>query len=82
MDESETGSVQSNPDQHSRNSQTTNLRQPFDPQSVRNPIRLERPKRKERLRASRLHANQGSLEPRRPGVEKPSRARNELPCFE
>ncbi|CAK9261717.1 unnamed protein product [Sphagnum jensenii] len=82
MAEGLTWSNEGNPDQHRGSPQATNLRQPLDSQPVRSPARTERHKRGEHLCVGWLHANQRPLEPSRTGVEKPGRARNELPCGE
>ncbi len=82
MDEGEAGPDQGGTVQHSRNLQATNIQQPSNTQRTWNPVGLGRHERGERLCESRLHPNQGSMEPQSPNLEKSRRARNELSHIE
>ncbi|CAK9866526.1 unnamed protein product [Sphagnum jensenii] len=78
MDEGEAGLDQGGTVQHSRNLQVTNIRQSSNTQRMRSLVGHGRHEGGEHLCQSRLHSNQGSMEPRKPNLEKSRRTWNEL----
>ncbi len=82
LDEGEARPNQGETIQHHGNLHATNIRQSSNSQQKRNSARPGRIEGREHLRESRLLPNTGSLEPRSSNLEKPRKARNELPYIE